>query len=147
MGTRADFYIKRESNYPEWIGSISWDGYDIRETTESDSHKSDRNMSCYRVKQARTEEEYKEALEAYFSFRDDVRLPKDGWPWPWDDSCTTDKAYVFDVERGKVRMFAWGREYASEEDKEAGRYPNFNWPDMTDNKNVADGGFIVFKAL
>ncbi len=145
MGTRADFYIKRE-NEIKWLGSVAWDGYDIHEMEELDSHTSAQNMSCWKVKQAKTEEEFQLAVNNYFSLRDDARLAEDGWPWPWEDSNTTDRAYVFDKD--KVRFFAWGDEYTgllNGDGDPVMEQPDFEWPDMKDIQNVTDGGFIILR--
>jgi hypothetical protein len=150
MGTRADFYIKRDAAL-EWLGSVAWDGYDVQEMTQGNSDESERNKSCWNVKNATTEDEFKQAVEAYFSHRDDVRLPTEGWPWPWNDSRTTDRAYVLD--HGKVRIFGFGGEYAGERDEEGDEVrrekheTDFEWPDMSDAKNVTDGGFIIMRAV
>lgn len=85
MGTRADFYIKSEENALVWLGSIAWDGYPDGIATE--------------VLTAISAEEYKAALGLFFEKRRDVTLPERGWPWPWDDSNTTDYAYWFDGKK------------------------------------------------
>jgi hypothetical protein len=36
----------------------------------------------------------------------DATRPEDGWPWPWEDSRTTDYAYAFD--NGKVWASCFG---------------------------------------
>jgi hypothetical protein len=81
MGTRADFYIGRGES-AEWLGSIAWDGY-------PDGIDKD-------VLTAITPVQFKMALGRFFASRDDVTLPEQGWPWPWDDSGTTDFAYALD---------------------------------------------------
>src|SRR5690606_33999204 len=84
------------------------------------------------------------ALRSYFESRDDVTLPDDGWPWPWDDSTTTDRAYVFD--RGRLMRYAWGKEIIGEDDADG--EPEGGWPNMTQIKNVTLGnrsGMIVVR--
>lgn len=145
MGTRADFYVKRDDKI-KWLGSVHWDGYDVAEAEESDK--------ChirYNVKQSKTEEEFTKHLDSYFSVRDDVRLPENGWPWPWEDSRTSDMAYVFD--ENKLRIFSWGseidvvkEEHGSGFDYEAVDGDDFQWPDMSDIANVTTAGFIVMSA-
>ncbi|MFH1835312.1 MAG: hypothetical protein ABH851_03885 [Methanobacteriota archaeon] len=57
--------------------------------------------------------------------------PEQGWPWPWEDSGTTDYAYAF--EAGKVTTYT---------DR-----PPKGWPNMKSNQQVAFGrrsGMIVF---
>jgi hypothetical protein len=94
MGTRADFYVGRGKE-ATWIGSIAWDGY-----PEAIDHD---------VLWAGTKSEYLAAVCKFFSARDDVTLPADGWPWPWEDSNTTDCAYAFDKEKVWISWF--GREW------------------------------------
>ena len=81
MGTRADFYVGR-GEQAEWLGSIGWDGYPsgIPDTVLNAHH----------------EAAYRAAVAAFFATRDDVTLPEQGWPWPWNDSRITDYAYAFD---------------------------------------------------
>lgn len=96
MGTRADFYIGKGQE-AEWLGSVAWDGYEW-EDPESDLMK------------AKTADEFRTAVLAIQSERDDFTTPADGWPWPWDDSNTTDYAYVFhngsvEIPSGEVNWF------------------------------------------
>jgi len=88
MGTRADFY----SEDMTWLGSIAWDGYPggidldlLRSTSDA----------VYRANVAR-----------FLASRDDSTLPDAGWPWPWDDSRTTDYAYV--LKGGAVHASCFG---------------------------------------
>lgn len=101
MGTRADFYVGR-GDQAEWLGSIAWDGY-------PDGVPMD-------VRWANTEEEYRAAVAAFFADRNDVTLPKDGWPWSWEDSRTTDCAYAFDG--GQVYVAWFGRRWWPADEKE-----------------------------
>lgn len=82
MGTRADFYIGRGQN-AEWLGSVAYDGYEWNDETSV-------------LMRSRTVEEFREAVAAIKLNRADFTDPCEGWPWPWDDSNTTDYAYVFD---------------------------------------------------
>lgn len=141
MGTRADFYVGRGTE-AEWLGSIAWDGH-----PESIADP---------VKQAATEEAFRAAVAA-FLVRKDATHPADGWPWPWNDSGTTDYAYAFDG--GKVYGSCFGRAWfdptiapkdededgpADEADEEA---PGAVFPNMEDRKAVAWGarsGVMVF---
>ena len=82
MGTRADFYVGRGEK-AEWIGSIAWDGYP---DGMPDS-----------LLAATSTEGYLQEVTDFFKERDDVTLPEDGWPWPWDDSGTTDYSYTLDA--------------------------------------------------
>ena len=109
MGTRADYYVGT-GRKAEWIGSVAWDG-DMVEPS---------------VEKARSEKAYRKAVLAWLETRDDASFPKDGWPWPWDDSGTSDCAFTF--SHGKFRKFK-------------GPYP-----DMGEKKNVTFGkrsGLIV----
>lgn len=80
MGTRADFYAGKGPE-AEWLGSIAWDGYRS-------------GVSGYVLK-AKTEKDYRKAVEVFLKSRDDATWPKDGWPWPWNDSGTSDCSYWF----------------------------------------------------
>ena len=135
MGTRADFYVGRGKN-AEWLGSIGWDGYpDGIERTLLDS---------------RSEAVFRKRLAAFFKGRDDVTLPAQGWPWPWDDSGTTDYAYVFD--RGRVYASGFGHKWHiatwAPPEKWYERHSNHKveFPDMSARKAVTLGkrsGLIV----
>lgn len=140
MGTRADFYIHKDGK-TEWLGSVAMDGYDVYEI--NGEGKSDRTKATYALKRARTEDEFRAALIDYFETRDDVTTQDHGWPWPWDDSKTTDFAYVFRMDRSEVEAYSFG-ECAC-----CGRAPAFEWPDMSARKNVTLGprsGLIVLTA-
>ncbi len=135
MGTRADFYIGRGES-AEWLGSIAWDGYP--------------DGIDKAVLEATTPEDFRATLGAFFAKREDVSLPADGWPWPWDDSRTTDYAYALDG--GKVYGSCFGHSWfdplvASEKEDENSTKVIF--PDMTAKKNVQLGGdksgLIVFR--
>jgi len=92
MGTRADFYIGRGKD-AIWKGSVAWDGYP--------------NGISQEILKATTEAEFNSALIAYFADdRDDVSTPDMGWPWPWENSQTTDFSYAFD--NGKVWASCFG---------------------------------------
>jgi hypothetical protein len=99
MGTRADFYIGRGAD-AEWIGSTAWDGYP------------DGFEKLFEIKTV-------EAFRSYFTSmrRDDKTTPEMGWPWPWDDSRTTDYAYAFDA--GEVWISCFGRGYVTRAEYDA----------------------------
>jgi hypothetical protein len=80
MGTRADFYVGKGSA-AEWIGSIAWDGY--------------RDGIAGYILKAKTEANYRKAVEVFLKKRDDATFPEQGWPWPWDTSDTTYCSYWF----------------------------------------------------
>ena len=90
MGARADFYVGRGKD-AEWLGSISLDGYPDGIDTA--------------LLKSTTLQQYKARLRSFLSKRNDVTHPKDGWPWPWDDSNTTDCAYAFDKGRVHISWF------------------------------------------
>jgi len=80
MGTRADFYIGNNEQEPmRWLGSIGWDGDDIPDS----------------IRKATKCKEYEKAVMEFLKGRDDATLPEEGWPWPWDNSKTTDCSYSF----------------------------------------------------
>jgi hypothetical protein len=135
MGTRADFYVGR-GEAAEWLGSIGWDGYP--------------DGIDDAVKSATTLEEFQSALQHFVASREDWTKPDDGWPWPWDNSRTTDYAYAFDG--GKVWASCFGHEWFDATQKEpdgndAGRKTAV-FPDMSGRKNVTLGrrsGVIVIR--
>lgn len=113
MGTRADFYVGRGET-AEWLGSIGWDGHPDGIDDE--------------VLAASTEAEYRERATA-FLVKENGIFPSDGWPWPWDDSRTTDYAYAFDG--GSVLASRYGHAWFTangEEPEDDGRkvavFPN-----------------------
>lgn len=111
MGTRADFYVWKGAD-AEWLGSIGWDGYP--------------DGIDDAVKQATTEPQFREALAAFAKTRDDWTAPADGWPWPWEDSRTTDYAYAF--SDGAVLGSCFGHEWFKATEKE---------PELNDDPKVA----------
>jgi hypothetical protein len=115
MGTRADFYIK-ENKELKWMGSVGWDGYEWAEEKD-----------CA-LMQAKTEKDFMAELKE-ISKRDDFTAVKDGWPWPWDDSNTTDYAYIFTGEG--VDVYSFG------EPKNGS--PKINFPDMKHIQKVDFG--------
>jgi len=107
MGTKADFYVGKNKN-AEWIGSIAYDGYEFAE---------DKN---HPIRQAKTESEYRAAVAQELSKRDDATTVEQGWPWPWEDSGTTDYAYAFTNNR--LSWKGWK-----------------SYPDMSSKKNITLG--------
>ena len=103
MGTRADFYIGRgeEAN---WIGSIAWDGYPDGINPEKGNFPKGLHLF-----DSSTVDQFKERVGMLFEGREDVTLPHQGWPWPWEDSRTTDYAYAFDG--GTVWASRFGHEW------------------------------------
>ena len=91
MGTRADFYIGRGKD-AEWIGSIGLDGF-------PDSIPDP-------ILLATNEFQFRWLTIGYLLAREDATLFDQGWPWPWDNSQTTDYSYAFDD--GKVWATPFG---------------------------------------
>lgn len=144
MGTRADFYVGRGPE-AEWIGSIAWDGYPSGLEDHESQYSTSKGGS--QALRATTEEAFREGVHRMGESRKDFTPPERGWPWPWDDSGTTDYAYFFDG--GKVYASAFGRPYFEidvdkdnggeplDEDAEPldeGERPIF--PNMKDRQNV-----------
>lgn len=164
MGTRADFYLGRGET-AEWLGSVAWDGYPdgiVPHGEEFERIVSSLPPSCKTIEwpagqhlfDSTTEAEFRERLERFFLYRDDVSRPADGWPWPWDNSGTTDYAYAFDA--GAVWATAydgtWFEAAGDEPDEEAEEESPIKrkrciWPDMSKYKATTFGprsGLIVF---
>lgn len=126
MGTRADFYIKKaDENELIWLASIAWDGY-------PDSIDKP-------VLEAKTQTQFVAELQKFLLERDDVTLPKEGWPWPWDNSNTTDWAYC--LNEGKVYANNFGRGWhdplvETEDDEDPEIIWEHKYPDMKEIKNV-----------
>ena len=138
MGTRADFYvgIGKES---EWIGSIAWDGYP------------DGTPDSHGIFKAKTELEFREFVLAMIK-KEEGTTPDMGWPWPWEDSLTTDYAYAWN---GKDVRASCGREWfdplkePDEEDDDYKLPKTAVFPNMRDKQNVTLGprsGLIAIKS-
>lgn len=130
MGTRADFYMGIGPD-AEWLGSVAWDGYDVSEANSGIARD---------VRLSKTKEEFLENLKAYFAARDNVTLPEAGWPWPWEDSRTTDFAYAF-VD-GQIQQYYFGKSITND-----GKPPvDGVFPDMKDKQNVRfdNGSGVMF---
>lgn len=130
MGTRADFYDGLDG--PEdWLGSVAWDGYPGGVPDE--------------VRLAEDRETFREAVAEFLADRDDGTTPERGWPWPWEDSRTTDYAYAW--QDGEVRTYSFGRPVDA--DGEEGRtVPAGHFPDMSGVQDVTFGarsGLMVFR--
>lgn len=80
MGTRADFYVGKHET-AEWIGSIAWDG--------------DRDGIPEPILAARDASTFRTLVAEFIASRTDGTRPDEGWPWPWNDSGTTDCSYWF----------------------------------------------------
>lgn len=137
MGTRADFYVGR-GEQAEWLGSIPWDGYPAGAPSL--------------LIGITDEAAYRKAVEAVLSEDEECSTrPEQGWPWPWEDSRTTDYAYAFDD--GCVWWSCFGREWRRGPELE-GEYPEEApktavFPDMSKRKAVTFGprsGLLVFRS-
>lgn len=143
MGTRADFYVGRGPE-AEWLGSIAWDG--------------DPSGVDVDVLRSTTDATFRANVDRFFSERDDVTLPARGWPWPWNNSGTTDYAYALD--EGAVWASNFGRPWFRVDPQAEGcgepdddveddgppREPAI-FPDMAERKNTRfdkGSGLIVF---
>src|SRR5690348_16482213 len=126
MGTRADFYVGKGKD-AEWLGSIAYDGY-------PDGNPAD-------VIKALGEHEYREHVATLMKECESATRPEQGWPWPWEDSRTTDYAYTW--AEGKVQAsgfgspwFAPGKEPV---DMDAVNGPRAEFPNMKDRQRVTFG--------
>lgn len=140
MGTRADFYVGRGPS-AEWLGSIAWDGHPETRLPQLDGS---------------SEQAYRASVEAILAKEDHATRPADGWPWPWEDSRTTDYAYAFDA--GEVWTACFGYRWRDrvvslrpltdeEEAEDDSRGKQCAFPNMKDRQNVAWGqrsGILVF---
>lgn len=81
MATKADFYIGRGPD-AEWIGSLFWDIY---------PEGLPRDLLL-----AGTEEVFRSKVQKLVGNRPDGYAPKNGWPWPWNNSITTPYTYAFE---------------------------------------------------
>ena len=140
MGTRADFYIGRGKD-AKWLGSTAWDGY-------PDGIVPEGGWPSIHLFDSADINQFTECLALFYRRREDLTLPEDGWPWPWDDSGTTDYAYAFDEGRVWASSFGgnWFDPRESEpEDEDIG--PKVQFPIMKDKKNVTLGrrsGLMIF---
>lgn len=83
MGTRADFYVGRGES-AVWLGSVAYDGYPNGFKRWPDLFN------------AKAQEDWTERVREMLSEKRDASTPAHGWPWPWEDSNTTDYAYAFE---------------------------------------------------
>ena len=125
MGTRADFYIGNGTE-AEWLGSVAWDGYLWDDDKDS------------RIAKASTDDEFRATVAEMLAGREDATLPDMGWPWPWNDSKTTDYAYCF--KDGKMTTYRFGGEcYTNEEGERDSKDEKTIFPNMEGRKNVNYG--------
>lgn len=127
MGTRADFYVGKGTE-AEWLGSIAWDGYPG-------------GIDDY-VLDSQDEKRFRTNVDTFLSQREDATYPKDGWPWPWEDSRTTDYAYCFFDEKVWASCFGneWFDPRKEEPDHEYIRkQERLIFPNMESKQNVTLG--------
>jgi hypothetical protein len=126
MGTRADFYVRKEKQM-EWVASKSFDGYPGGIDKD--------------VLSANTEKDFRDKLQEFLAQQDDVTYPSDGWPWPWDDSRTTDYSYIFEKDKVMASNFGYplfDPNVESDQDDDESKMDEY-FPNMKDIKNVAFG--------
>jgi len=137
MGTRADFYIGR-GKQAEWIGSIAWDGH-------PDSH-----VKC--LWGIRSESKFRAAVATLLENKEGgPTKPEQGWPWPWDNSGTTDYSYAFDGGKVWGTCFGHGWWPISKEPSDSCEDSKVQFPDMKSKRNLAEpgtnrSGVMVFTA-
>jgi hypothetical protein len=132
MGTRADFYVGRGEG-ATWLGSIAYDGYPEGDVAE--------------LLGIKDEHAWKVAVHRLLVSREDGTTTDLGWPWPWDDSNTTDFSYTWD-DGVWVTCFGYGWKSAREVVEAAASDEGTNdlwdekektcvFPNMKDRQNVA----------
>lgn len=146
MGTRADFYVGTGKE-AVWLGSIAYDAYNIDEAKEpkrEDPHPY--TLRCWNIKTAKTEDEFRKAVADFLAADSSATLPENGWPWPWDNSLTTDYAYCFDGT--KTKSFSFGRPVPDDGGEMPENTPKAEFPDMSGVKNVTLGprsGLVILR--
>lgn len=132
MGARADFYIGRGVD-AQWLGSIAWDGYPTGIVSYFDSE----------LFNATTPEEFARVTAERLVTREDGTTPEMGWPWPWNNSRTTDYTYAFDDGQVWACCFgcAWApiKEWLNDDCYTPCEGEPTVFPDMAGQKNVASG--------
>lgn len=146
MGTRADYYVGLGPEM-EWLGSTAWDGHPSSVFSD-DIVREDRLFAGHG-----DETLWRQDVAELLASRDDSTQPERGWPWPWDDSGTSDYAYTYDPESQRVLGSRFGspwfvvvdsepaydRDLGATPDRDRIGEPHF--PDMASRKNVRhDGG-------
>lgn len=136
MGTRADFYSGgTDPATMVWLGSIAWDGYPD-------------GLPSVLLRHAPDEATWVLYVATFLGDRPDATLPRQGWPWPWDDSRVTDYAYTWTEDTVLVSNF--GNEWFAVDDDERTPVCAASFPDMAEVKNVTWGersGVIVLGRL
>lgn len=97
---------------------------------------------------------YRTAVAAFLAERDDATLPIELWPWPWENSQTTDYAYAWDDRKVYGAGFGyswWEVDLTAEncgEPEEAAPAQKVAFPDMSSRKGdinhiMSRSGMIV----
>lgn len=137
--TRADFYVGKGKD-AEWLGSTNHDGYpDGISKSVLNSHN---------------EKFYRQAVDEFLKADGNAIFPKDGWPWPWDNSKLTDFSYAFDEARVWVTPFGYGWFYAMEDipeeldrdHDEVVEFPNMSSIRATPEEVLKKSGVITIRA-
>lgn len=134
MGTRADFYVGKGKD-AKWVGSIGWDGYPLGIPEK--------------ILKAKSLDAFKRNVATFVKNRPDGTLPKDGWPWPWEDSIGTDYAYAYDQGVVLACHFgsAWFNPLLEPPLSNPKVDPTVVFPNMKDKQKVTFGkrsGLMVF---
>lgn len=139
MGTRADFYVGLNPKISDWIGSIAYDGYPYGDMKGSKVLTLNMEEILLLENLAR----YKGQVKQMIKKRKDGTSVKMGWPWPWENSHTTDYSYTF--HDNQVFVSNWGCEWMTVKDflNTKKRHKFFcrngckrDFPDMTSIRNV-----------
>jgi hypothetical protein len=134
MGTRADFYVGRGES-AEWLGSIAWDGHPGGVFEDE--------LILSGLRDGLDEASWRTWVAEFLHNRDDATLPEQGWPWPWEDSRTTDYAHAFDGDA--IWSSCFGHEWFRVDPDKDGygelddAPQNAVFPDMTGRQNVTYG--------
>ena len=126
MGTRADFYAGgTDPATMRWLGSIGWDGYP--------------QGIPVALFLPTSEGMWEATVQVFLRDREDATLPSDGWPWPWEDSRTTDYAYTWTDEGVRCSCFGqpWFDPTADPADEEPHDGQKVPFPNMAHIQNIA----------
>jgi hypothetical protein len=102
MGTRSDYYVGVDPEKMEWLGSNAWDGYVDGVIDEENVGKEGRITPAFVV----DEHTWRQEVDHYLSYSTGCTWPEEGWPWPWEDSNTTDYAYTY--HEGQILVASFG---------------------------------------
>lgn len=133
MGTKADFYVGPTAE--GWLGSIAYDG--------RPKDKEKRAGVPRALLAAKSEKSFRRAVAKLLATCEYATKPKQGWPWPWEDSSTSDCGYAF--FKGRVWMAQSkvcgerGKLWSNPLTRKLTRMP-VQWPDMSAKMKVASLG-------